>query len=117
MELKRGNQSQLSFANEEEYYMALGIFANPKLSRVYIEDKDNIKDTNKMVIKVDKTRFSGRDLHILLSSFVQIDSHFKCQTKTIYHEKSSKAVKGRNQWLHPDMVGVYYQFVDYSSRC
>ena len=38
MELKWGNQSQLSFANEEEYYMALGIFANPKLSRVYIED-------------------------------------------------------------------------------
>lgn len=80
------------------------------------EKKDNIKDTDKMVIKVDKTTFSERDLHVLLSSFVQIDSHFKCQTKTIYHEKSSKAVKGRNQWLHPDMVGVYYPFVDYSKQ-
>lgn len=80
------------------------------------EKKDNIKDTDKMVIKVDNTTFSERDLHILLSSFVQIDSHFKCQTKTIYHEKSSKAVKGRNQWLHPDMVGVYYPFVDYSKQ-
>lgn len=80
------------------------------------EKKDNIKDTDKTVIKVDKTTFSERDLHILLSSFVQIDSHFKCQTKTIYHEKSSKAVKGRNQWLHPDMVGVYYPFVDYSKQ-
>lgn len=38
MELKWGNQGQLIFANEEEYYMALGIFANPKLARVYIED-------------------------------------------------------------------------------
>lgn len=80
------------------------------------EKKDNIKDTDKVVIKVDKTTFSERDLHILLSSFVQIDSHFKCQTKTIYHEKSSKVVKGRNQWLHPDMVGVYYPFVDYSKQ-
>lgn len=80
------------------------------------EKKDNIKDTDKTVIKVDKTTFSERDLHILLSSFVQIDSHFKCQTKTIYHEKSSKVVKGRNQWLHPDMVGVYYPFVDYSKQ-
>lgn len=80
------------------------------------EKKDNIIDTDKTVIKVDKTTFSERDLHILLSSFVQIDSHFKCQTKTIYHEKSSKAVKGRNQWLHPDMVGVYYPFVDYSKQ-
>lgn len=80
------------------------------------EKKDNIKDTDKTVIKVDKTTFSERDLHILLSSFVQIDSHFKCETKTIYHEKSSKAVKGRNQWLHPDMVGVYYPFVDYSKQ-
>lgn len=80
------------------------------------EKKDNIKDTDKIVLKVDKTMFSERDLHILLSSFVQIDSHFKCQTKTIYHEKSSKAVKGRNQWLHPDMVGVYYPFVDYSKQ-
>lgn len=73
--------------------MALGIFANPKLSRVYIEDKDNIKDTNKMVIKVDKTKFSGRDLHILLSSFVKIDSHFKCQTKTIYHENLQRQLR------------------------
>lgn len=78
--------------------------------------KDSVKETDKTISKVDKTTFSERDLHILLSSFVQIDSHFKCQTKTIYHEKSSKAVKGKNQWLHPDMVGVYYPFVDYSEQ-
>ena len=34
------------------------------------EKKDNIKDTDKTVIKVDKTTFSERDLHILcLHSF------------------------------------------------
>lgn len=55
-----------------------------------------------------------RDLHPLLTSFVNGDSHFKCYTKTIYHEKSTKDKKGKNKWLHPDIVGVYFPFDDYS---
>lgn len=91
--------------------------SNKRPAKFYLKaKKDSVKETDKLINKVDKTTFSERDLHILLSSFVQIDSHFKCQTKTIYHEKSSKAVKGKNQWLHPDMVGVYYPFVDYSKQ-
>lgn len=91
--------------------------SNKRPAKFYLKvKKDSVKETEKLLNKVDKTTFSERDLHILLSSFVQIDSHFKCQTKTIYHEKSSKAVKGKNQWLHPDMVGVYYPFVDYSKQ-
>lgn len=53
MKLKWGNQNQLSFVNEEEYYMALGIFANPKLSRVYIEDnakRGSFSDANRLHI-------------------------------------------------------------------
>lgn len=57
--------------------------------------------------------YSERDLHILLSTYVYSDSHFKCYTKTIYHEKSSKDTKGKNKWLHPDIVGVYFPFGDY----
>ena len=44
-----------------------------------------------------------------------MDSHFKCQTKTIFHEISTKTIKGKNKWLHPDMVGVYYPFADYTT--
>lgn len=58
--------------------------------------------------------FLERDLHPLLTSFVYGDSHFKCYTKTIYHEKSNKDKKGKNKWLHPDIVGVYFPFDDYS---
>ena len=91
--------------------------SNKRPAKFYLKvKKDNIKETNKVLNNIDKKTFSERDLHILLSSFVQIDSHFKCQTKTIYHEKSSKAIKGKNQWLHPDMVGVYYPFVDYCKQ-
>ncbi len=60
--------------------------------------------------------FKERDLHILLSTFVKSSPYFKCYTKTIYHEKSSKAKKGKNEWLHPDIVGVYYPFNDYSKE-
>ncbi len=62
---------------------------------------------------VKKESYNERDLHPLLAKFAFSDEHFKCYTKTIYHEKSSKRKKGMNKWLHPDMVGVYFPFEDY----
>lgn len=38
MQLIWGNAKQLQFKDENEYYEALGIFSNPELTRVYIED-------------------------------------------------------------------------------
>ena len=91
--------------------------SNKRPAKFYLKSKkDSVKKADKSISKEEKTTFSERDLHVLLSSFVQIDSHFKCETKTIYHEKSNKTVKGKNQWLHPDMVGVYYPFIDYSEQ-
>lgn len=51
----------------------------------------------------DRHEFKERDLHILLSSFVRVDEHFKCLTKTIYHEVSKRGRSGKNKWLHPDI--------------
>lgn len=61
----------------------------------------------------EKYSFKERDLHKILSSFVFSDSHFKCYSKTIYHETSSKKKKGKNEWLHPDIVGIRYPFDDF----
>ncbi len=58
--------------------------------------------------------YKERDLHPLLAKFVFSDEHFRCYSKTIYHEKSSNKTKGRNKWLHPDMVGVHFPFEDYN---
>lgn len=58
--------------------------------------------------------YNERDLHPLLAKFVFSDEHFRCYSRTIYHEKSSKKAKGRNKWLHPDMVGVHFPFEDYN---
>lgn len=58
-------------------------------------------------------KFCERDLHALLSAYVFGDQHFLCYTKTIYHERSDKKKKGKNKWLHPDLVGVYFPFGNY----
>ncbi len=59
-------------------------------------------------------KFHERDLHPLLVRFVYSNQHFRCHTKTIYHENSTKRQKGYNEWLHPDLVGIYFPFDDYS---
>lgn len=64
--------------------------------------------------QISENRFSERELHPLLSAYVKNDSHFKCYTKTIFHEKSNNDKKGKNKWLHPDIVGVYFPFQDYN---
>lgn len=63
-----------------------------------------------------ETLFNERDLHILLSTFVNQDPHFNCYTKTIYHENSKKREKGYNKWLHPDIVGIYFPFEEYKNN-
>lgn len=59
-------------------------------------------------------KFYERDLHPLLSAYVFSDQHFLCYTKTIFHEISDKKKKGKNKWLHPDLVGVYFPFGNYN---
>jgi uncharacterized protein len=66
--------------------------------------------------KIEIKKFHERDLHPILVSYAYGDSHFKANLKTIYHENSSKAMKGQNEWLHPDLVGVYFPFRDYKTE-
>lgn len=61
-------------------------------------------------------KFHERDLHPLLAKYVYTNQHFKCFVKTIFHEKSVKKGKGVNEWLHPDLVGVYFPFGDYNKE-
>ena len=61
-----------------------------------------------------ESNFNERDLHPLLVKYVKENPHFHCYTKTIYQENSVRKVKGANEWLHPDLVCVYFPFGDYS---
>jgi len=62
-----------------------------------------------------KTPYHERDLHPLLSYFVYANPAFSrgrsIFTKTIFHESSKR--KGYNEWLHPDIVGVYLPLGDW----
>jgi len=59
-----------------------------------------------------KRDFKEKDLHALLTYFVR--ENFNIYTKTIHHEKSRK--KSYTQWLHPDMVGVYFLIEDWKEE-
>jgi len=66
--------------------------------------------------KTEIKKFNERDLHPIVAAYAFGDNHFKANIKTIYHENSSKATKGQNEWLHPDLVGVYFPFRDYKTE-
>ncbi len=83
-------------------------------SQVDLQKVQKQKDTE--IAKKEKDeikKFNERDLHPLLVAYAYGDSHFKANLKTVFHENSSKATKGQNEWLHPDLVGVYFPFRDY----
>jgi hypothetical protein len=76
-------------------------------------EKDIIKET-----KTDVPKYNERELHPIVSYFAYSNTQFNrgkaILTKTIFHEKSRK--EGLNEWIHPDMVGVYIPIEDWSSE-
>lgn len=57
-------------------------------------------------------KFDEADLHPFLAYFAQLN--FKAQTKTIRHSTSKKKEFG--EWVHPDMIGVYYPVLDWEDE-
>ncbi|MCL2752919.1 MAG: HTH domain-containing protein [Defluviitaleaceae bacterium] len=66
------------------------------------------------IIDKNKTTRKEKELHGPLASFAF--SQFSAYTKTISHGKSKKGSKGENEWLHPDMVGVYTPRYDWEDK-
>lgn len=77
----------------------------------YVEIAETVRNR-----KNNESDFNERDLHPLLVKYVKENPHFHCYAKTIYQENSVRKVKGANEWLHPDLVGVYFPFGDYSTE-
>ena len=80
MKLNWGNQNQLIFDSEEEYYMALGIFSNPKLARIYIEDnakRGSFTDASRLHLYAETQR---ANLHVLplLQALLRAVQPFRC---------------------------------------
>jgi hypothetical protein len=72
-----------------------------------IEEKETEKTD-----KGKKFGFLERDLHPFLSYYTY--NYMHVYTKTIYHEKSDK--KKFSQWIHPDIVGIYFPIDDWQDE-
>ena len=68
--------------------------------------------------KSPTTTYNERDLHPLLTYFAYANPIFSrgrsIFTKTIFHESSKR--KGFNEWLHPDLVGIYLPIDDWKQE-
>jgi hypothetical protein len=77
-------------------------------------EKSTDQGNTHSIVDIEKTlKYRERDLHPLLVFYAISNTHFKAHLKTIFHENSTKGKKGLNEWLHPDLVGVYFPFQDY----
>ncbi|WP_300702054.1 HTH domain-containing protein [uncultured Campylobacter sp.] len=73
--------------------------------------EDNLFDyTLSEVEKDNKYSIKEKDLHPILVKFLYEDNNFSLYAKTINHQISKKEIKGKNEWLHPDIVAVKFPF-------
>lgn len=61
-------------------------------------------------------RFHERELHPLLVAFLRGSPLFQASARTLRHEQSKKKIAGANQWLHPDLVAVRFDYADYDAN-
>lgn len=71
-----------------------------------------IENKEKNLSQPAQSKLKERDLHPFLAYYAY--TYMLVYTKTIYHEKSNK--KSYSQWLHPDMVGVYFPIGEWTSE-
>ena len=83
-----------------------------KPSKFYLKGKDFIETKTDEKIE-NLTSYNERDLHPILVYFLNKSDYFNAHSKTIYHEVSIKAKKGKNKWDHPDIVAFTMPYLGY----
>ena len=91
-------------------------FLREMINEVDLQEAEEEKLKEEIKLDKRKKSFNERDLHSLLVAFASADTHFRANLKTIFHENSKKAKKGMNEWLHPDMVGVYFPYKEFTTE-
>jgi hypothetical protein len=107
--------------NDKSIFIKVG----KRPAKFYLKEKEKLL-TSEIIESIDqeeiepekkqKATYSERELHPLLTYFVYANTQFNrgraILTKTIFHEKSKK--EGLNEWIHPDIVGVYIPIDDWN---
>jgi len=89
-----------------------------KPKRFYLKSqKDTIQlvqvtEPNEEIIQEETAKLKEKDLHVHLANYAFY--HLRYYTKTINHSSSTKKEFG--EWVHPDMVGCKYPFVEWKDE-
>lgn len=88
--------------------------------RFFLKELEKNAPKEETILEEEESEFysnyNERELHQLLTNFVNSSLDFRAQVKTIYHERSSRNKKGLNEWIHPDLVGVHLPFSDFDQN-
>lgn len=106
LEIKSNKNSLITLASKQPRKYILKQYQN----ELQLQNSDDNNDFNKSQLK-----FLEKDLHPLLVKYANGPS-FNLHCKTIRHNKSKNRSKGVNEWLHPDIVGVYFPFDDFNQE-
>lgn len=94
--------------------------SNPALfglkSKAYVDiDKaiDEVEEDSDKQIEDAGKNYNESDLHVPLVSWLTASDHFRCLTKTITQQTAKKTAKGIDQWTFPDLIGVYFPYMDF----
>lgn len=82
-----------------------------KSQQTKLEVTKNLDQTTHRLAK-----YHERELHPVLTYFLEFDKYFQAYSKTIFHEVSPKGAKGEDKWLYPDMVAVYFEYANYQKN-
>lgn len=81
-----------------------GLVSETELREIEEREKGKIEEPKKL-------KYRERELHPFLTYFAY--TYMGVYTKTIYHEKSKRKYA---QWLHPDIVGIYFPIEEWESE-
>ncbi|MBI3134095.1 MAG: HrgA protein [Bacteroidetes bacterium] len=114
-DINRGGDTSMIIQTNERpaQFFLRELLGTVDLKKVQKQKDTEIAKEAEQKEKIEAKKFHERDLHCILSGFAFGDPHFKAHLKTIHHETSSKGSTGQNEWLHPDLVGIYFPFKDY----
>ncbi|GAA7013182.1 COG2958 family protein [Helicobacter pylori] len=101
--------------NKGEELPFLKVQEKPVLIALKSAAKELVSNAQKSSVPSAKIAHE-RDLHPFLTYMAINNENLKCYTKTIFHEESSKSIKGMDRWLYPDMVGVRFLHAELSNE-
>jgi len=103
--LSKNSDSRVKRVKDEGYYL------------YYLSKDENFIDFNRISRKNSTStrkrgmKYSERDLHKLLSSYLKSRNIY---SKTILHEESKNSKDNHQKWIHPDVIGI--EFLTFTSK-